>query len=103
MRKNFHALLLLLSLPAAGAERIFNFSEFPTDKTPPGFNSFVAGGGETGEWRIVMDDVPPILAPQSDKAPSVTKRAVLAQLNQTRLMSAFPCWFTMTKHLTISC
>ncbi len=90
MRKIFLSLGLGLSLSVSGAERVFDFSEFPADKTPPGFSSVVAGEGKAGEWRIVMDDVPPILAPQSDKAPSVTKRAVLAQLNQDPTDERFP-------------
>jgi hypothetical protein len=90
MRKYFFGLALLLSLPAAGAERIFDFSEFPADKTPPGFSSVLAGEGKPGEWRIVLDDVPPLLAPQTDKAPSVTKRAVLAQLSQDSTDERFP-------------
>jgi hypothetical protein len=90
MRKIFLSLGLGMLLSATGAERIFNFAEFPTDKTPPGFSSVVAGGGKTGDWRIVMSDVPPLLAPQTDKAPSVTKRAVLAQLSQDPTDERFP-------------
>ena len=88
--KNVFCLILLLSLSASGAERIFNFAEFPADKTPPGFRSVLVGEGKPGEWKMVLDDVPPLLAPQSDKAPSVTKRAVLAQLNQDPTDERFP-------------
>jgi hypothetical protein len=88
--KHAYCLFALLSLPASGAERIFDFGGFPTDKTPPGFSSLLVGEGKPGEWKIVMDDVPPLLAPQTDKAPSVAKRAVLAQLSQDPTDERFP-------------
>jgi hypothetical protein len=90
MRKFFLSLGLGLSLSASGAERIFDFSEFPADKTPPSFSSVLAGEGKPGEWRIILDDVPPLLAPQTDKAPAVTKRAVLTQLNLDPTDERFP-------------
>ena len=90
MRKYFLGLGVALSLSASGAERIFDFGEFPTDKTPPGFSSVLVGEGKAGDWRIVMDEVPPLLAPQTDKAPAVSKRAVLAQLSQDPTDERFP-------------
>jgi hypothetical protein len=90
MRKLYLGLWLALSLPSFGAERVFDFKEFPLDKTPPGFRSVVAGKGKVGDWKIIMDEVPPLLAPLTDKAPVVTKRAVLAQLNQDPTDERFP-------------
>ena len=90
MRKEFFWLWLALALPASGAERVFNFGDFATDKPPAGFQSVLAGAGKPGEWRIVMDEVPPLLAPLTDKAPSVTKRAVLAQVSQDPADERFP-------------
>jgi len=90
MRKFFLGLGFAVSLSASGAERVFNFQEFPVDKTPPGFRSVVAGEGKLGDWKIVMDEVPPLLAPLTDKAPVVTRRAVLAQLNQDPTDERFP-------------
>ena len=90
MRKLSLGLWFALSLPAFCAERVFDFKEFPTDKTPPGFRSVVAGKGKAGDWKIVMDEVPPLLAPLTDKAPVVTRRAVLAQLSQDANDERFP-------------
>jgi hypothetical protein len=90
MRKLFLGLWLALSLSAFGAERVFDFKDLPADKTPPGFRSVVAGKGKVGDWKIVMDEVPPLLAPLTDKAPVVTRRAVLAQVSQDATDERFP-------------
>lgn len=90
MRKQFLWLGLALSLPALGAERTFDFGDFQSDQAPADFRSALAGTGKPGEWKIVMDEVPPLLAPLSDKAPAVTKRAVLAQLSQDPTDERFP-------------
>jgi len=90
MRKEFYCLWLVVSLPALGAELTFDFADFPADKAPPGFRSALAGTGKPGEWKIIMDEVPPLLAPLSTKAPVVTRRAVLAQLSQDPTDERFP-------------
>lgn len=90
MRKWLAALWLVGTLPATGAERVFDFGEFPAGQTPPGFRSVVAGEGTPGEWKVVMDDVPPRLATLSDKAPPPSRRAVLAQLSQEANDERFP-------------
>ncbi len=90
MQKWFVILGLVWALPAPGAERVFDFSEFPADQTPPGFRSMVAGEGTLGEWKVVMDEVPPRLEPVSDKAPAPSRRAVLAQLSQEPNDERFP-------------
>lgn len=90
MRKYVSGLFLLLALSASAAERIFNFGELPSDKPPAGFSSVLVGEGKPGEWRIVMDDVPPLLAPETDKAPAVARRAVLAQVSQDPTDERFP-------------
>jgi hypothetical protein len=82
--------LAALALPAAAAELKFDFSRFPENQPPPGFRSLVAGEGRPGDWRMVLDEVPPLLAPLSDKAPVVTRRAVLAQLAQDPTDERFP-------------
>lgn len=82
--------LAALALPVAAAELTFDFSKFPPDETPPGFRALLAGEGRPADWRIVMDEVPPLLAPLSDKAPVVTRRAVLAQLSQDPTDERFP-------------
>ncbi|MCL4789335.1 MAG: DUF1080 domain-containing protein [Verrucomicrobia bacterium] len=90
MWKYLLALGLALAWPASGAQRVFDFAEFPADQTPTGFSSVVAGDGPPGKWRIIMDDVPPLLTPQTDKSPPVTKRAVLAQLDPDPTDERFP-------------
>src|SRR5678815_55071 len=83
-------LLVAVACTADAAEKVFEFSEMAADKAPAGFHSLLAGQGAPGEWKIVMDEVPPLLAPLTDKAPLVTRRAVLAQLNQDPADERFP-------------
>ena len=42
----------------------------------------MAAEGKPGDWKVIMDEVPPALKPLSPQAPVVTRRAVLAQLSQ---------------------
>lgn len=79
-----------LTLSVGAAELKFDFSLFPEGQMPGGFRSLVAGQGKPGEWKVVLDEVPPLLAPLSEKAPVVTRRAVLAQLAQDRTDEHFP-------------
>ena len=81
---------LALAFPALGAELTFDFGDSATDKPPPGFRSALAGTGKPGQWKIIMDEVPPLLAPLTAKAPVVTRRAVLAQLSQDPTDERFP-------------
>jgi hypothetical protein len=81
---------LALSLPALGAELSFDFGSMATDQAPPGFRSALGGTGKPGEWKIILDEVPPLLAPLTAKAPVVTRRAVLAQLSQDPTDERFP-------------
>lgn len=90
MRSLLVLTLAALSLRAWAAELKFDFSQFPVDQPPPGFRSVVAGQGKPGDWKVILDEVPPLLAPLSDKAPAVTKRAVLAQLAQDPADEHFP-------------
>ncbi|MDW8309151.1 MAG: DUF1080 domain-containing protein [Verrucomicrobiales bacterium] len=82
--------LLLAALGAGAAERVFDFQEAPLNQPPPGFHSLLAGEGTPGDWRVILDEVPPLLPPLSDKAPVVTKRPVLAQLSRDRTDERFP-------------
>ena len=82
--------LFAAALSANAAEMAFDFTDTAEGKMPTGFRSLLAGKGAPGEWKIVMDEVPPLLAPLTDKAPSVTRRAVLAQLNQDPTDERFP-------------
>jgi hypothetical protein len=90
MRLMFIFAAALVALPVPAAETTFSFGDFPLDQTPPGFRSIVAGRGKPGDWKIVMDEVPPLLAPLTAKAPTVASRAVLAQKAREPLAVHFP-------------
>ena len=90
MRRFILCLCLLLAAASRGAEIRFDFSDYQAGSTPTNFHSALAGSGQPSTWKIIMDDVPPLLAPLTDRAPSVTKRAVLAQTSQDATDEHFP-------------
>jgi hypothetical protein len=90
MGYRFLWVLALWTLPAAAAERVFDFSNVPGDHVPPGFRSTVSGAGRPGEWKVLFDAVPPLLAPLTPNAPTVASRAVLAQVAQDPTDEHFP-------------
>jgi len=77
-----HILVIFIAGIAVGvsaAQIEFDFSKDTVDQQPPGFVSFVTGGGEPGRWKVVEEKVPPILAPIEPNAPGNTAvRAVLS-------------------------
>jgi hypothetical protein len=81
---------MLFALSAGAAELSFDFSEMPEGQPPAGFRSAVTGKGKPGEWKIILDDVPSLMARLTPEAPSVSKRRVLAQLSQNPLDEHFP-------------
>ena len=83
-------LLLMLCVSARGAELVFNFGDFASDKIPEGFTNVLAGHGEPGVWKIVMEEMPSAFTPLTDKAPSVSRRAVLAQTSMDITDERFP-------------
>jgi hypothetical protein len=80
----------LMALPVCAAEKVFNFSEYPLDRCPSNFSSIVAGPGKPGEWKVILDEVPPVLEPITPQARSVSKRSVLAQLARDPQANRFP-------------
>src|SRR5262249_11112965 len=90
MRKVFLFATLLLALPVLAVEHPFDFGQYPTDQTPTGFVSTVVGSGKPGDWKVILDEVAPTMAPLTGQAPSVTKRAVLAQLARDPRDDHFP-------------
>jgi len=90
MRKFIFCFCFAAAVSAFGAEIKIDFSDFSADQTPTNFHSALAGGGAPGEWKIVMDEVPPLLAPLTPQAPVVTRRAVLAQTSQDPTDERFP-------------
>ena len=83
-------ILMLLSWPVGAAERVFDFRELKLNEAPAGFRSTVTAGGKPGDWKIILDDSPPLLPPISPKAPALSKRPVLAQLSRDRTDEHFP-------------
>lgn len=81
---------LLTCLAVHAAELRLDFSDVTPGKMPPGFRNLLAGEGKPGDWQVIMDDVPPILAPLTTQAPSVTRRAVLAQMAKDPTDEHFP-------------
>src|SRR5262245_8895034 len=90
MRMRIAGALMLLAFSAFAAERQFDFSGFRTNQTLPGFRSAVTGTGKPGEWKVILDDVAPLLAPLNRQRPGNTKQAVLAQLSQDSRDEHFP-------------
>jgi len=91
MRNSLLCLCLALALPATGAQIKINFSDFPEGSVPTNvFHAALAGYGKPGDWKILLDEVPPLLAPLTDKAPVTTRRAVLAQTGADPTDERFP-------------
>jgi hypothetical protein len=90
MANYFLLALALLTLPVTAAERKFDFSDVRENQLPPGFRSAVTGQGKPGDWRVILDEVPPLLPPLNARAPVVARKAVLAQLAQDPTDEHFP-------------
>ena len=79
--------LLVLFGGSAGlfaTERIFDFIAVREGEAPRGFHSTVTGRGSNGTWKVIQYDIPPVVAPISEKSPAVSRRPVLAQLSRER-------------------
>src|SRR6266850_4720197 len=90
MRDHFFLLLALLALSSKAAERKFDFADVPENQSPPGFRSTVTGKGKPGDWKIILDEVPPLLTPLTPQARAVAKRPVLAQVARDKTDDHFP-------------
>src|SRR5262245_49724280 len=73
-----------------GAEQKFDFGSWTNGQPPPNFRSIISGKGKPGEWKVVMDELPPLLPPLSPGVASHSKQAVLAQLSQDPTDERFP-------------
>lgn len=82
--------VILLALPVAGAEKTFDFSEVRENQIPPGFRSAVNGRGLPGDWKVILDEVPPLMPRLTAQASALTKQSVLAQLAQDSTDEHFP-------------
>src|SRR4051812_11918271 len=74
---------------AGGAELTFDFGSMKEGQVPEGFQSLVSGQGKPGDWRVVLEEVAPLLS-VSPKAPVLTKKAVLAQVARDGTDEHFP-------------
>lgn len=90
MQRFIFCLCLLLAASVRSAEIKIDFSDDAAGSTPANFHAALAGAGSPGVWKIVMDEVPPLLAPLTEQAPVVTRRAVLAQTSQNIASEHFP-------------
>jgi hypothetical protein len=81
---------LLLAVKVSGAEITFDFSDYPEGATPTNFQAVLAGTGATGVWQTVNAEVPPLLAPLTDRALVVARHGVLAQTSQDATDEHFP-------------
>ncbi len=95
MRTFLNCLWLLLCawlvLPAAGAEVKINFSDYSQQDLANDFHPALAGGGEPGNWQIVMDDVPSAFTPLSTTGTQAMNHTpVLAQLAGDPTDERFP-------------
>jgi hypothetical protein len=90
MQKILFGFWLALALSAAGAEIKIDFAGLGAGQTPTNFHAALAGGGRPGEWKILMDEMPPLLAPLSPQAPVLTRRAVVAQTSTDPTDERFP-------------
>ncbi len=90
MQKFLLGFWLILALSAAGAEIKIDFGGLAAGQTPTNFHAVRAGGGSPGEWKIFMDEVPPLLAPLSPQAPVLSRRAVMAQTGADPTDERFP-------------
>jgi hypothetical protein len=90
MQKILFGFWLVLALPVASAEIKFNFGDGTSSQVPDNFRAVSGGGGRPGEWKVIMAEVPPLLAPLSPQAPAVASRAVVMQTSTDRTDERFP-------------
>lgn len=91
MRMALFCLWLALVFPVAGAEIDLNFGDASQNVSLTNdFRSALAGGGRSGNWQIVMDEMPSAFAPLSSNAPALNHIPVLAQLDTDPTDGRFP-------------
>jgi hypothetical protein len=90
MRYVFLCAAVLFALSSSAAERAFRFGDYATDYPPPGFRSVVAGEGKPGNWKVLLEDVSKTSSSSTSNAPSLSKKAVLAQVSHEPLDRRFP-------------
>jgi len=90
MQKLIICFCFVAAVSTFGAEIKIDFGDFPVGQTPTNFHNALAGGGKTGDWKIVMDEAPSAFTPLTPQAPVVNRQAVLAQTSQDPTDERFP-------------
>jgi hypothetical protein len=87
--------VLLAALTTSAAEKVFDFFGSKIDETPAGFRNVLGGTGKSGDWRVIMADVPSLLGQsllgsRTNNPNTVARRPVLAQLSTDPTDERFP-------------
>ena len=80
---------LALALSAGGAETHFDF-DGPAGTVPTNFVPLLAGQGQPGAWKILMEEMPTLGQPTNLPASVLRRHAVLAQTSQDPTDEHFP-------------
>jgi hypothetical protein len=90
MTRHLIAAGLLFCLGLSGAELRIELDKLPVNQPPAGFRSVLLGGGQPADWKVILEEVAPALAPLTPQARVVTKRPVIAQLSKDPTDERFP-------------
>lgn len=90
MRRLWVLVWLAGLVAARGAELSLDFADDQVGGLPAGFRSALAGGGKAGDWQVILDEVPPALAPLSTNNPALSKQRVVAQLSRDPTDERYP-------------
>ena len=90
MRIIICSLLCALACAAVGAEKRFNFSEYPLGAAPTNFQTVLVGQGRPPEWKILMEDAPSAFSSLTPQAANHASRAVMAQTSMDGSDERFP-------------
>jgi len=89
LRLLISAWLIIFGVSLRATEIEFDLSKH-VDELPPDFRNTLTGVGKPGEWKVILDEVPPLLPLLTPNAPIATRRAVLAQLDRDPTAEHFP-------------
>src|SRR5262245_52237519 len=81
---------LLSGWTVLSAEKVFDFREEKLNTMPRGFRSAITGEGAPGEWKVIQDEVPPLMQVLTPQAQPLGRRPVLAQVARERTDEHFP-------------
>ncbi len=83
-------------LTGRGEERSFDWSQLAEGNVPTNYVSMLAGKGEPGQWRVLMDDVPSLLGTVTANAKS-PRKAVIAQISRQLADERYPILLPTTE------